>query len=45
VVFKNATMLVSKDTDELLMGSDILNAVGFSFAEFLEKDATELDGM
>jgi predicted aspartyl protease len=31
VVFKNATMLVSKDIDELLMGSDILNAVGFCF--------------
>jgi hypothetical protein len=39
-VFKNATMLVSKDTDELLMGRDFLNAVGFWFAEFLEKNAT-----
>jgi hypothetical protein len=45
VVFKNATMLVGKEIDELLMGSDILNAVGFSFAEFLEKNATELDGI
>jgi hypothetical protein len=44
VVFKNATMLVSKYIDELLMESDILNAVGFSFAEFLEKNAKELDG-
>jgi hypothetical protein len=44
-VFKNAPMLVSKDIDELSTGSDILNAVGFSFAEFLLKNATELDGI
>jgi hypothetical protein len=34
VVFKNGTMLVSKDIDELLMGSDILNAVGFRLPNF-----------
>jgi hypothetical protein len=37
-------MLVIKDIDELLMGRDILNAAGFAFAEFLEKNAKELDG-
>jgi predicted aspartyl protease len=43
VVFKNATMMVKKDIDELLMGSDILKAVGFPFAKFLEKNATDLE--
>jgi hypothetical protein len=34
VVFKNATTLVSKYIDDLLMGSDILNAVGFCSPNF-----------
>jgi hypothetical protein len=45
VVFKNATMLVINYIDELFMGSNILNAVGFSFAAFLKKNTTELDGI
>jgi hypothetical protein len=43
VVFTNAIKLVRKDIDELLRGSDILNSVSFSFAEFLKKNATDLD--
>jgi hypothetical protein len=45
VVFENATLLVINDIDGLFMGSDILNAVGFSFADYLVKNATALDGI
>ena len=40
----NVRMYISEDVPLLLLGRSILNEMGFSFADFLQKRATDLDG-
>jgi hypothetical protein len=42
VVFRNATLFISSDIEEMLIGRDILNKTGFSFAEHLTKNVGTL---
>jgi hypothetical protein len=45
VVFRNATLFVSNDIEEMLIGRDILHKTGFSFAEHLTKNVGTLNEM
>jgi hypothetical protein len=44
-VFRNATLFVSNDIEEMLIGRDILDKTGFSFAEHLTKNVGTLNEM
>jgi hypothetical protein len=44
-VFRNATHFVSNDIEEMLIGRDILDKTGFSFAENLTKNVGTLNEM
>jgi hypothetical protein len=45
VVFRSATLFVSNDIEEMLIGRDILDKTGFSFAEHLTKNVGTLNEM
>jgi hypothetical protein len=45
VVFRNATLFISNDIEEMLIGRDILDKTGFSFAEHLTKNVGTLNEM
>jgi hypothetical protein len=45
VVFRNATLFVSNDIEEMLIGRDILDKAGCSFAEHLTKNVSKLNEM
>jgi hypothetical protein len=45
VVFRNATLFVSNDIEEMLIGRDILHKTSFSFAEPLTKNVGTLNEM
>jgi hypothetical protein len=45
VVFRNATLFVNSDIGEMLIGREILEKTGFSFAEHLTKNVGTLNEM